>query len=116
MLAVEEPESHLHPDAQAVLARHICDIAASPAPPALVVETAAECSCWGSRSPWPRDGCLAIASDCRLGRSGRSRPQRHHARGAFALRPPAAGWPVAALAEDLGLASELARLDLERRG
>lgn len=37
LLAVEEPESHLHPDAQTVLARHLCAIAASPKPPTLVM-------------------------------------------------------------------------------
>jgi hypothetical protein len=38
-LAVEEPESHLHPNAQRELARHLCALAASSEPPVLVLET-----------------------------------------------------------------------------
>lgn len=39
ILAVEEPESHLHPDAQSVLARFFCAIAAGNNAPTLVLET-----------------------------------------------------------------------------
>lgn len=39
ILAVEEPESHLHPRAQAELAQYLCALAAGDDPPTLVMET-----------------------------------------------------------------------------
>lgn len=39
VLAFEEPESHLHPRAQAVLARFICKVASADDPPSFVLET-----------------------------------------------------------------------------
>lgn len=116
LLAVEEPESHLHPDAQAVLARYLCAIAARPAPPTLVMETHSRVFLLGvqlavaeGRLPCDRIGLAWVDQDA----AGRStitpvelEPSGH----------PRAGWPVGALAEDLLLASELARLDLRRGG
>ncbi|XXY54613.1 AAA family ATPase [Sorangium sp. So ce269] len=115
VLAVEEPESHLHPDAQGILARHLCEIAASPAPPTLVLETHSRVFLLGvqlavaeGRLPCDRVGLAWVDQDA----TGRSTvtpvelsPSGH----------PRAGWPLAALGEDLRLASELARLDLSRQ-
>jgi predicted ATPase len=115
VLAVEEPESHLHPDAQAVLARYLCDIAARPGAPTLVMETHSRVFLLGvqlavaeGRLPCDRVGLAWVDQDA----AGRSTitpvelsPSGH----------PRAGWPVAALSEDLRLAGELARLDLRRR-
>ncbi len=39
VLAIEEPESHLHPRAQSVLASFLCKIGASEDPPVMVLET-----------------------------------------------------------------------------
>jgi hypothetical protein len=39
VLAIEEPESHLHPRAQSILASFLCKIAASDDPPVMVLET-----------------------------------------------------------------------------
>ncbi|MFT3769455.1 MAG: ATP-binding protein [Minicystis sp.] len=115
LLAVEEPESHLHPDAQSVLARHLCTIAARPEAPTLVLETHSRVFLLGIQ--------LAIAE-------GRLPPERvalawidQDAWGRSSITPvefsssghPRAGWPVNALGEDLRLASELARLDLGQR-
>lgn len=113
MLVVEEPESHLHPDAQTVLARHLCDIAAANDPPTLVLETHSRVFLLGvqlavaeGRLPCDRVGLAWIEQDA-LGRSTITSvelsPSGH----------PHAGWPNHALAEDLRLASELARRDLQ---
>jgi predicted ATPase len=40
--AIEEPESHLHPDLQRALAEHLCALARRSAPPRLVLETHSE--------------------------------------------------------------------------
>ncbi len=115
LLAVEEPESHLHPDAQSVLARHLCAIAARPEAPTLVLETHSRVFLLGvqlavaeGRLPADRVALAWIDQDG----GGRSTitpveisPSGH----------PRAGWPVTALGEDLRLASDLARLDLGRR-
>ncbi|HYO67016.1 MAG TPA: AAA family ATPase [Archangium sp.] len=114
LLAVEEPESHLHPDAQAVLARHLCDIAASPEPPTLVMETHSRVFLLGvqlaiaeGRLSSDRVGLAWVDQDA-LGRSTITAVQLESS------GHPRAGWPVTALSEDLRLASELARLDLIR--
>jgi AAA ATPase domain len=115
VLAVEEPESHLHPDAQAVLARHLCEIAGRKEAPTLVIETHSRVFLLGvqlavaeERLSPDRVGLVWIDQDA----AGRSTitpvdlsPSGH----------PRAGWPVAALGEDLRLAGELARLDLGRK-
>jgi predicted ATPase len=112
VLAVEEPESHLHPDAQAVLARHFCGIAAKEEPPTLVMETHSRVFLLGvqlavaeGRLPCDRVGLAWVDQDT----AGRSTitpvvlsPSGH----------PREGWPPAALGEDLRLASELARRDM----
>ena len=114
VLAVEEPESHLHPDAQAVLARYFCDIAAKEAPPTLVMETHSRVFLLGvqlavaeGRLPCDRVGLAWIDQDA----AGRSTitPVELSTSG-----HPREGWPVAALGEDLRLAGELARLNLRR--
>lgn len=116
LLAVEEPESHLHPDAQTVLARHLCDIAASSEPPTLVMETHSRVFLLGvqlavaeGRLSSDRVGLAWVDQDA----TGRSTitPVELSSSG-----HPREGWPVSALAEDLRLASELARLDLRRGG
>ncbi|RYD67217.1 MAG: hypothetical protein EOP84_30680, partial [Verrucomicrobiaceae bacterium] len=115
LLAVEEPESHLHPDAQTVLARHLCAIASSPKPPTLLMETHSRVFLLAVQLaiaeglPSERVGLVWVDQDD----AGRSTitPVQLEATG-----HPRAGWPATALAEDLRLASELARLDLNRRG
>ncbi|MDI3289586.1 ATP-binding protein [Polyangium sp. 15x6] len=114
LLAVEEPESHLHPDAQAVLARYLCRVAGSEKPPTLVMETHSRVFLLGiqlavaqGRLPCDRVGLAWVDQDA----EGRSTitpvelsPSGH----------PREGWPIAAFAEDLRLASDLARLDIAR--
>jgi hypothetical protein len=115
ILAVEEPESHLHPDSQAALARYLCEIAAQDAPPVLVLETHSRVFLAAVQ--------LAVAE-------GRLGPERvslvwvdQNIEGRSSVTPvelsvkghPQAGWPQIALAEDLRLASELARVNLARK-
>ena len=116
LLAVEEPESHLHQDAQAVLARHLCKIAAGPNAPILVLETHSRVFLLGVQlavaEGWlPADRVsLAWIDQDSNGRSSITAVQ---------LEPsghPRAGWPATALATDLLLASEIAARDLKPRG
>lgn len=116
LLALEEPESHLHPDAQSVLARFICRIAASTEPPTLVIETHSRVFLLGvqlaiaeGHLPAERVGLAWIDQDVQ-GRSSIT-PVELSSSG-----HPREGWPVSALGEDLRLASNLARLDLGRQG
>ena len=111
---MEEPESHLHPDAQGTLARFLCAIATGPTPPTLVLEThsrvfllAVQLEIAAGRLPHERVGLAWIDQDA----DGRSHitpvelsPSGH----------PRAGWPVVALGEDLRLAGELARISLRK--
>lgn len=115
LLAVEEPESHLHPDAQTVLAEFLCAIAAQSEPPTLVVETHSRvfllavqlAVAEGKLSP----DCVGLAwvDQDSAGRSTIT-PVELSSSG-----HPREGWPVTALGEDLHLASKLVRLDLGRR-
>jgi predicted ATPase len=116
LLALEEPESHLHPDAQYVLARHLCEIASSASPPVLILETHSRVFLLGvqlavAEGRLPADKvALAWVDQDEAGRSTVT-PVELSSSG-----HPSAGWPVAALNEDLRVASELARLDLKREG
>lgn len=114
VVGIEEPESHLHPDAQAVLARHLCSIAAAADPPTLVLETHSRVFLLGvqlavaeGRLPCDRVGLVWVDQD----EDGRSSitPVELASSG-----HPLAGWPVTALAADLLLARALAKLDLLR--
>jgi predicted ATPase len=115
LLAVEEPESHLHPDAQTVLAEFLCAIAARPEPPTLVVEThsrvfllAVQLAVAAGRLP-PECVGLAWVDQDAAGRSTITAVELSSS------GHPREGWPIAALGEDLHLASQLVRLDLGRK-
>lgn len=116
ILAVEEPESHLHSDAQAALARYFCEIAARPSPPSFVLEThsrvfllSVQLAVAAGELPPERVALVWVDQDA----EGRSHvtpvdlsPTGH----------PRAGWPQIALADDLLLAAELSRINLKRKG
>lgn len=116
ILSVEEPESHLHPDAQSKLAEVFCEIAGrkeSP-PPCVVLEThsrvfllAVQLAVAKGDLPADRVGLAWIDQDA----EGRSHitPVELASSG-----HPRAGWPTVALGEDLKLAGELARLSFRK--
>jgi hypothetical protein len=114
ILAVEEPESHLHANAQQALADHLCEIAADASAPTIVVETHSRVLMLGVQ--------LALAE-------GRLPPERVRAywidqesTGESIATPvdfdrhgrPLGGWPQAAFDEDQALARRL--LDRQLQG
>ncbi|NEV65024.1 AAA family ATPase [Thiorhodococcus minor] len=114
ILAVEEPESHLHANAQQALADHLCEIAAGASAPTIVVETHSRVLMLGVQ--------LALAE-------GRLPPERVRAywidqesTGESIATPvdfdrhgrPLGGWPQAAFDEDQALARRL--LDQQLQG
>lgn len=113
LLAIEEPESHLHPDAQAVLAKHLCELAAADSPPTLVLETHSRLFLLGVQ--------LAVAGGLSPERVGLVWVDQDAA-GHSTLTPveldptghPRQGWPISALSDDIRLAAQLAKLDLQR--
>ncbi|WP_200381442.1 AAA family ATPase [Thiococcus pfennigii] len=114
ILAVEEPESHLHANAQQALADHLCEIAANVFAPTIVVETHSRVLMLGVQ--------LALAE-------GRLPPEHVRAywidqepTGESIATPvdfdrhgrPLGGWPQAAFDEDQALARRL--LDRQLQG
>jgi len=111
ILTIEEPESHLHTDAQVCLARYMCEIAASDNPPTIVIETHSrafllqvQLAVAKNKLP-PERVSIAWINQDDLGRSSITAVEL------AASGHPRAGWPSAALADDLKLAADLARLD-----
>jgi predicted ATPase len=113
ILAVEEPESHLHPRLHAALTEKFCELAALPDPPQIVVETHSENVLLRVQ--------LAVASGqlppenvivywVRQSSDGRSRidPVEFDP-----LGQPKGNWPPGVFAEDLEQARRL--LELQRR-
>jgi predicted ATPase len=115
MLAIEEPESHLHANAQQALADHLCEIAAGASPPTIVIETHSRVLMLGVQ--------LALAE-------GRLPPERVRAywidqegTGESIATPvdfdphgrPLKGWPQTAFDEDQALARRLLDRQLQSR-
>lgn len=105
-LAIEDPASHLHPNAQRALAMHLAELAAGPTPPLTVIETHARVLLLGVQ--------LAVAQ-------GRLEPSHVAAywvdtetdgtsvatQVGFDERGRLRGWPRSAFAEDRALTREL---------
>ena len=108
ILAVEEPESHLHPSAQSHLASYLCKLARRPAGPRFVIETHSRVVLLAVQravaAGLPAEYVQIVWVD--QDRDGRSTVTSIplHANGRMGD-----GWPPSALAEDLLLARELIR-------
>lgn len=109
ILAVEEPESHLHPTAQTTLARFLGQLTARPTRPRFVLETHSRVFLLAFQRQ-VAEGKLRCEDVAVVwvdqAESGRSRTT------VVGMRPDGRleeGWPPHALGEDLRLARELAR-------
>ena len=114
ILAVEEPESHLHPDAQRLLARHLCKLASPTA--RFILETHSRVFLLAVQLQVARGELAADA--VRIVWVGQAPGGRSDIT-VIPLRPsgrPGDGWPQSALAEDLQLARELTRRHAPKPG
>lgn len=108
ILAVEEPESHLHPSAQSHLASYLCELAKRPSGPRFVIETHSRVVLLAVQravaAGLPAEHVQIVWVD--QDRDGHSTLTAIplHANGRMGD-----GWPPSALAEDLRLARELIR-------
>jgi len=108
ILAVEEPESHLHPSAQSHLAAFLCELTKRPTGPRFVIETHSRVVLLAVQRAvadgLPAEHVQIVWVD--QDRDGRSTLTAIplHANGRMGD-----GWPPSALAEDLRLARELLR-------
>jgi len=98
VVAIEEPESHLHPKAQVALAKYLCGVATAPHRPALVLETHSHALILGMQSAIaqgiipPEDVCVywlepshAGATELReIGFTRTGAPKSNDLRGIFA--------------------------------
>jgi hypothetical protein len=108
ILVIEEAESHLHPDAQTILAQYLCKLAAAPNPPTIIMETHSRVFLLGVQlavadKTLPNHLVqLAWVDQDATGRSTIT------AVGLAESGHPLPGWPVSALGEDFRLAAKLA--------
>lgn len=107
LLAIEEPESHLHGNAQQALAAHFCAIAASAEPPMILAETHSRILMLGvqlaiaeGRIPPERVRCYWIDQEATGESTVTSVDFDRYGR-------PIQGWPTAAFEEDQTLARRL---------
>jgi len=106
VFAVEEPESHLHGDAQRSLARHLAQLAAVEDPPVLILETHSRALLLGVQ--------LAIAEGCMPAERGQVVWCEQGPLGAstlsqieFTKEGGLRGWPRTALADEAQMVREL---------
>ncbi len=114
ILALEEPESHLHGDAQQALAFHLASIAGSPTPPTIIAETHSRLLLLGIQLAiakgrlQPEHCCLYWVDQETSGESALTKVELdRHGR-------PTGGWPTTAFEEDQLLARQL--LDQQLQG
>lgn len=109
LLAIEEPESHLHPIAQRMLADHLCSLTRKPTSPRFILETHSRVFLLAVQlavaSGYPADNVRIVWVDQLP--SGRSTATVVRIRENGQLGD---GWPSSALGEDLHLARALTRM------
>lgn len=108
LLAVEEPESHLHPNAQRELAAHFCELANAPTEPRFILETHSRVFLLAIqlmvKNGFPPEKVSVVWVD--QDHSGRSQLTSIPLRASGRMGD---GWPRSALDEDFALAAELMR-------
>lgn len=114
ILAIEEPESHLHGNAQQALAVHLCDLAAGNDPPTIIAETHSRILLLGiqlaiAEDRLPPERFCAYWIDQELSGESIATKVEFDRHGS-----PKGGWPGAAFAEDQALARRL--LDKQLQG
>lgn len=113
VLAVEEPESHLHGDTQRSLVRFLAELAAKPDPPILLLETHSRAMLLGLQLA-VAEGVLPVDAAqvlwCEQDERGESHLHRVEIMPDGGLR----GWPRAALASEAEMVRDL--LELQARG
>ncbi|GAB4517213.1 MAG: DUF3696 domain-containing protein [Haliangiales bacterium] len=110
-LAVEEPESHLHPNAQRALAAHLAELASSPSPPVMVLETHSRVLLLGVQLA-VAEGRLDPARVAAYWVAADSDGASQLTEVSFDRQGRLKGWPRDAFAEDRALARELLSLQL----
>ena len=113
LVALEQPELHLHPAAEVALGEHLAEIAAAPDPPTLVVETHSENLMLSvqlriAEGSLPPDAVGAYWVE-RL-EDGRSLARQVE----FDDAGRTSGWPEGVFSEDIHLARQMFRLRRER--
>lgn len=114
LLAVEEPESHLHTDAQRSLAEWICERIQGDDPPRLVLETHSEVMIRAVQLAIARTPALSDRVGAYwLGQNPDGSTHAPLVTFDELGRPEGTGWPRNAFADDRALALELARLRMQ---
>lgn len=116
ILGIEEPESHLHTDSQRQLAEHLCELAAEPDPPVVVLETHSYALLLAvqleiARGRLARDRVLAYWVHQLEDHSSRAERVTFDEQGR-----PEGSWPPGVFADHRDLARELLKEQLGRGG
>jgi predicted ATPase len=116
ILAMEQPELHLHPKAELALAQRLVRVASFDPAPAMLIETHSENLLLAVQLEIMRKNLSperVLIYWVERFEDGRSRVRRIEFDD---LGQPGAGWPRGVFSEDLELAREIVRLRMERQG
>lgn len=109
ILAIEEPESHLHPNAQRILANHLCELAQQSTHARFILETHSRVFLLAVQlavaQGFPADLVRVVWVDQEANGKSTTTEVRLRENGQLGD-----GWPQTGLGEDLALARELSRM------